>query len=75
MRLILWLANVAVLINVYIREMDTPEENNQQVVHHLDTPSNLGYILGQIIEPETIITLECVDESMEKARQREVCWP
>jgi len=62
-----------VLINVYIREMDTAEENNQQVVHHLDNPSNLGYILGQILEPETIITLECVDEGMEEARQRTLC--
>lgn len=61
------------LINVYKRPIDTTEGENEQVVHHLSHPSNLGWILGQLLEEETIITLECVDESMEEARGRSVC--
>lgn len=61
------------LINIYIRPVDTSEEANEEVVHGLITPQNLGFILGQLIEPERIITLECVNESMEEARRRPVC--
>lgn len=60
------------LINIYVRPTDTAEEANEEVVHGLPTPQNLGFILGQLIAPETIITLECLNEGMEEARRRPV---